>query len=131
MPDNMTDALIESSISVSSLGNECFICYEDMSDGNDIMTLPCCKKELHKECLEKWHEDKDGECKCPHCMELLYTKITEEQQEQIELINRTTINQSSSEEQNRCSKCIIIYILIYVCYCLTASLFAYNNSYNK
>ena len=87
MPDNMTDALIESSISVSSLGNECFICYEDMSDGNDIMTLPCCKKELHKECLEKWHEDKEGECKCPHCMEVLYTKIDSDDSEQVNLIN--------------------------------------------
>ncbi len=131
MEGDINDALIDTTISVSSMGNECFICYEDMNDADKVLTLPCCKKELHKECLEKWHENIEGECKCPHCMSVLYTKITDGDEEQIQLINMNTINQGRSDEQNRCSRCIIIYILMFICYCITSSLFAYNNSYNR
>ena len=92
MPDNMSDALIEdTSLSVTSLGNECFICYEDMTDSDDVYTLPCCKKELHKNCLDKWHQDKVDDCKCPHCMETLYKKISNRDEEQVMIINSNTL----------------------------------------
>ena len=115
MPDNMTDALIESSISVSSLGNECFICYEDMSDGNDIMKLPCCKKELHEECLEKWQESKNFQCKCPHCNQVFYSKNKEKEENLIyENEDNSVIIQENRIVKNlNCTKCYGISIYVF------------------
>ena len=130
MEEDMNDALIDTTVSVSSVGNECFICYEDMDDSDKIMKLPCCKKELHKECLEKWHENIEGECKCPHCMSILYTKITDEDQEQIELINTRSLNQERSNNDYRYSMCMLKFIVMSICYCLLASVFTYNSNNN-
>ena len=76
--ENTINENIDEIISVDSSENECFICYEDLlkeTNEENIYTLPCCKKILHKECLDKWHKDNNGHCKCPHCMTVLYTKI--------------------------------------------------------
>ena len=89
------DENVYDTISVCSSENECFICYEDLlkeTNEENIYTLPCCKKILHKECLDKWHKDNNGDCKCPHCMTVLYTKISPEDNEQIRLINLNTVN---------------------------------------
>ena len=42
---------------------ECFICFES---AGHFCQLPCCKKNVHLKCLERWHEECD--CKsCPLC----------------------------------------------------------------
>ena len=74
MLEDSSTALIDSSIAVDSYINECFICYEELDGKNKIFKLPCCNKELHRSCLEKWHQQLDDACTCPHCMQILYYK---------------------------------------------------------
>tara|TARA_B100000085_G_scaffold148081_1_gene134807 strand:+ start:451 stop:858 length:408 start_codon:yes stop_codon:yes gene_type:complete len=128
MQDNISSALIDTSISVNSNDNECFICYEDMNDADKVMTLPCCKKELHTKCLEKWHSEMEGECSCPHCMTVLYTKISQEDNEQIRLIDINTANSSltitvENDDVSYCEKYILSCLSLIFCYiCIGGSL---------
>ena len=119
MLEDISTTLIDTTISVNSNDNECFICYEDMNDADKVMTLPCCKKELHTKCLEKWHSEMEGECSCPHCMTVLYTKISQEDNEQIRLIDINTDNRSNNVVSN-CEKyyemCIYNCMIIIGCY---------------
>ena len=121
MPDNMSDVLIENTcLSVSSSGNECFICYEDMSDSDDVYTLPCCKKELHKNCLDKWHNDKVDDCKCPHCMKTLYRKISNTDAEQVMIINSNTL---IYERNQAVAICVTVSQNIAIFFCFIAIVF--------
>ena len=128
MQDNMSSALIDTSISVNSNDNESFICYEDMNDADKVMTLPCCKKELHTKCLEKWHSEMEGDCNCPHCMTVLYTKISTEDNEQIRLIDINTANSShtitvENDDVSYCEKYILSFLAMIFCYmCIGGSL---------
>ena len=134
MEEDLSNTLIDTTVSVNSVGNECFICYEDMNDADKILILPCCKKELHKACLEKWHEEFEGECKCPHCMSILYTKITQEEQEQIRLIDNNTRSvdaNNDSDADNTYKKCCIRCAAIYIAYSGLGALFIYNSTDNN
>ena len=128
MQDNISSALIDTTISVNSNDNECFICYEDMNDADKVMTLPCCKKELHTKCLEKWHSEMEGECNCPHCMTVLYTKISTEDNEQIRLIDINTANRSltitvENDGVSYCERYILSCLALIFCYiCIGGSL---------
>lgn len=50
--------------------NECVICFEDISLNNFIY-FDCCKKNFHKDCLDKWinvNKEKNNDLnKCIYC----------------------------------------------------------------
>jgi len=50
--------------------NECVICFEDISSNNFIY-FDCCKKNFHKDCLDKWiniNKEKNNDLtKCIYC----------------------------------------------------------------
>ena len=52
--------------------NECCICYNDNSEGNEEGKLIECCPNKHILCVECFHKSYERKCECPLCRELMY-----------------------------------------------------------
>ena len=52
--------------------NECCICYNDNSEGNEEGKLIECCRNKHILCVECFHKSYERKCECPLCRELMF-----------------------------------------------------------
>ncbi|PRP78824.1 hypothetical protein PROFUN_00997 [Planoprotostelium fungivorum] len=53
-----------STILKKSDGRECSICLCDMEEGEEVLRLPSCTHEFHRQCISTWLTDSAGRCPC-------------------------------------------------------------------
>lgn len=61
----------------------CMICYEQIT--NDKITLECCKKNIHKNCIDKCLKIDD---RCPHCRSVLKSEYRKYIDDKINIIKK-------------------------------------------